>query len=61
MAAVTAGISCGWAKFSECSELLHGRRFPLWMKWSVYEGYMRPAILYGSDTLCLKESEMGIL
>ena len=45
MAAVTAGISCGWAMFSECSELLHGRRFSLSMKWSVYEGYMRPAIL----------------
>ena len=30
-------------------------------KGAVYKSYVRPAILYGSEALCLKESEMGIL
>ena len=28
---------------------------------AVYKSYVRPAILYGSEAWCLKESEMGIL
>ena len=28
---------------------------------AVYESYVRPAILYGSEAWCLKESDMGIL
>ena len=60
-AAVTARTWCGWVKFRECSELLYGRRFPLMLKGAVYASYARPAILYGSETWCLKESEMGIL
>ena len=60
-AAVTARTRCGWVKFRECSELLYGRRFPLWLKLAVYESYVRPAMLYGSEAWCLKESEMGIL
>ena len=28
---------------------------------AVYKQYVRPAILYGSEAWCLKESEMGIL
>ena len=31
------------------------------LKWVVYRNYVRPAILYGSEAWCLKESEMGIL
>ena len=27
---------------------------------AVYESYIRPAILYGSEPWCLKEREMGI-
>ena len=27
----------------------------------VYESYVRPAILYGSESWCLKECEMGIM
>ena len=57
-AAVTARTRCGWAKFRECSELLYGRRFPLRLKGAVYESYVRPAILYGSEVWHLKESEM---
>ena len=42
-------------------ELLYGRRFPLQLKGVVYKSYVRPAILYGREAWCLKESEMGIL
>ena len=59
-AAVTARTRCGWVKFSECSELLYGRRFPLWLKGSVYKSYARSAMLHGSEAWCLKESGMGI-
>ena len=42
-------------------EVLYCRKFPLSMKGAVYRSYVRPAILYGSEAWCLKESEMGIL
>ena len=35
-AAVTARTRCGWVRFSECDELLCGRRFPLNLKGAVY-------------------------
>ena len=54
--AVTAGV-----KFRECCELLYGRRFALRLKGAVYKYYVMPAILYGSETWSLRESEMGIL
>ena len=60
-AAVTARTRCGWVKFMECGELLYGRRFPLRLKGAVYKSYVTPAILYGSEAWCMKESEMGIL
>ena len=60
-AAVPDRTRCGWVKFMECRELLYGRRFPLWLKGAVYESYVRPAIPYGSEAWCLKESDMGIL
>ena len=60
-AAVTARTGCGWVKFWECGELLYGRRFSLQLKRAVYGSYIRPAILYGSEAWCLKESEIGIL
>ena len=41
--------------------MFHGRRFLLRQKVAVYESYVRPAILYGSEAWYLKESEMGIL
>ena len=61
MAAVTARTRCGLVKFRECGELLYSRIFPLRLKGAVYESYVRPVILYGSEAWCLKESEMGIL
>ena len=48
-------------KFRECGELWYGRGFPLRLKGAVYESYVRPAMLYGSEAWCLKEGEMGIL
>ena len=60
-AAVAARTRCGWVKFSECSELLYGRRFPVRLKGAVNKSYVRPAILYGGEALCLKEREIGIL
>ena len=60
-AAVTVRTRCGWVKFMECRELLYGRRFPLRLKGAIYKTYVRPAALYGSEALCLKESEIGIL
>ena len=59
--AVTARTKCVWVMFRECGELLYGWRFPLMLKRTVYESYVGPTILYGSEALCLKESEMGIL
>ena len=59
-AAVTVRIRCGYIEFRECGELLYGR-FHIMLKWIIYKGFLRPAILYGSDVWCLKVSEMGIL
>ena len=60
-AAVTARARCVRIKFQECGELLYGRRFPLRLKGAVYKSYVWPAMLYGSEAICLKESIMGIL
>ena len=60
-AAVTARTRLGWVKFRECGELLNGKRFSLRMKGIVYKSCVRPVMLYGSETWCLKENEMAIL
>ena len=44
----------------ECGELLYAI-FPLRLKEIVYESYVRPAMLYGSEAWYLKESEMNVL
>ena len=59
-AAVTVRTICWWVKFRECGELQYGRKFSLSLKEAVYKRYVRPAILYGSEALCLKECEMGM-
>ena len=59
--AVTARTRCGWVMFWKCGKLLYGRRFPLQLTGAVCKSYVRPAILYGSEAWCMKESEMGIL
>ena len=60
-AAVRARATCRWVKFLECGDLLYCRRFPVKQKGNVHKSYVRPAILYGSEAWCLKESEMGNL
>ena len=60
-AAVTARVRIGWVRFRKCGELLLGNRFPLKMKDKVYLCCVRLAILYGSETWCLKENEKAIL
>ena len=59
--AVTSRVRIGWMKFRECGELLRRRRFSLRMKGMVYQSCVRSAMLYGSETWCLTESEMAIL
>ena len=58
---VTSKVRIGWIKFRECGELLSGRRFSLRMKGMVYRSCVRSAMLYGSETWCLRESEMATL
>ena len=60
-AAVTARTRIGWIKFRECGELLYGRKFSLKMKGRIYQSCVRSAMLYGSETWCLRENEMVIL
>ena len=48
-------------RFRECGELLLGNKFPLKMKVEVYRCCVRSALLYGSETWCLKENEKAIL
>ena len=51
----------GWLSLGSVVSCFIAGDFPLRPKEAVYESYVRPAILYGSDAWCLKESEMGIL
>ena len=60
-AAVTARVRIDWVRFREYGELLLGNRCPLKMKGKVYRYGVRSAILYGSETWCLKENEKAIL
>ena len=52
VAAIAARSRCGW----ECGEFLYGWRLSLRLKGAVYGSYVRPAILYGSETWCLEET-----
>ena len=58
---VTSIARIGRMKFSECAELLRGRRFSLRMKGMVYRSCVRSAMLYGSETWSLRENKMTIL
>ena len=59
--AVTSRVGIDWMKFRECGELLRGRRFSLRMKGMVYRNCVRSAMLYGSETWCLRQTDMAIL
>ena len=58
--AVTARARIGWVKFRECEELLNSKRFSLKLKGMVYRSCVRSAMLYGSETWCLREKEVAI-
>ena len=60
-AAVTARARIGWVKFRECRELLNSKRFSLKLKGMVYWSCARSAMLYGTETWCLRKNEMAIL
>ena len=59
--AVTARVRIGWVRFRECGELLLGNRFPLRIKGKVRHCCVRSAMLYGSETWCLKENKKAML
>ena len=58
---MTARARIGWVKFRECGELLNSTRVSLKLKGMVYRRCVRSAMLYGSETWCLRENEMAIL
>ena len=60
-AAVTVRTRVGLTKFRESGKLLCGRKFSLKMKGKIYQSFVRSAMLYGSETWCLREYEMTIL
>ena len=60
-AAVTARTRIGWITFREGEELLYGRKFSVKMKRKIYQSCVRSAMLYGSETWCLRGNEMAIL
>ena len=60
-AAVASRTRLGWIKFIDCQDLLCGKNFPLKIKGSVYKSCVRSAMLYGSETWCVGQNEIGIL
>ena len=60
-AAVTTRARIGWLKFRECEELLNSKRFSLTVKGMFYRSCVRVAMLYGSETWCLRENKIAVL
>ena len=58
--AVSAKARCGWLSLGSAVSCCMAGDFLLSLK-GLFISYVRPAILYGSEAWCLKESEMGIL
>ena len=48
-------------EFEECRELLNLKRFSLKIKGMVYQSCVKSAMLYGSETWCVRENEMAAL
>ena len=61
VAAVTSRTRMRWAKVRECKDLPCRKNFPLKIKGIVCKSCVRSAMLYGSETLCLGQNEIGIL
>ena len=51
---MTGRTRFGWVNFGDCGELLCGGRFPPNLKVAVYNSYVWPAILCGSEACSLK-------
>ena len=58
---MTARAGIGWVKFKECGELLNSKGFLLKTKGMAYRSCVRSAMLYWSETWCLKENEIASL
>ena len=58
--AVTARARIGWVMFKEC-RVVNSKRISLKTKGMVYQSCVRSAMLYGSETYCLRENEMAVL
>ena len=56
-AAVTARMRIRWIKFREYCELLHGKKFSLKIKARIFQSCVRSAMLYGSETWCLRKKK----
>ena len=59
-AAVTARTRTRWIKFRECEELLYGSKLSLKMKGKINQNCANLAILYKSETWCLRQNEMAM-
>ena len=53
---MTSRTWCGWVKFREC--ILYGTKYDLTLKGAVLKSFVRPAILYGSESWCLKKARL---
>ena len=58
---VTARARIGWVKFKGMQGVAELKQFSLKLKGMVYRSCVRSAMLYGSETWCLRENEMAIL
>ena len=54
-ATVAARARIGWVKFRECGEMLNSKMFSLKLKRMVYRSCVGSAMLYASETWCLRK------
>ena len=54
---IAGRIRCGWKKFRECLSVLTS----LCTKGKIFQACVRSVVLYGSETLALKEEDLGKL
>ena len=58
---VVARTRIGWMRFRESGKVLFEKRFSLKMNGKVYQICIRSAILYGSETWCLRKKEVLLI
>ena len=54
--AVEARIGCGWSAFNKVKSILTCRHISMSSKKKTYETYVRPTVLYASETVTWKQS-----